>query len=59
VSLTKILEDHDIDTVISTINLETDAGSKAQLNLIAAADYSRVTRRIIPSEFVHTINEEE
>jgi hypothetical protein len=58
VSLTKILEDHHIDTVISTINLETDAGSEAQLNLIAAADESRVTRRFIPSEFVHVINEE-
>ncbi|CEN60435.1 hypothetical protein ASPCAL02875 [Aspergillus calidoustus] len=58
VSLTKILEDHHIDTVISTINLETDAGSEAQLNLIAAADESRVTRRFIPSEFVHVINED-
>ncbi|KAK4078078.1 Isoflavone reductase like protein P3 [Purpureocillium lilacinum] len=30
-SLTKTLQDHKIDTVISTINLETDAGSQAQL----------------------------
>jgi hypothetical protein len=52
------LEDHDIDTIISTINLETDAGSEAQLNLIAAANSSRVTRRIIPSEFVSVIDEE-
>ncbi|KAL3954313.1 hypothetical protein ACCO45_012269 [Purpureocillium lilacinum] len=28
-SLTKTLQDHKIDTVISTINLETDAGSQA------------------------------
>ncbi|KAL2793251.1 NAD(P)-binding protein [Aspergillus keveii] len=57
-SLTKILEDHDIDTIISTINLETNAGSEAQLNLIAAASSSRVTRRIIPSEFVSVIDED-
>ncbi len=43
-SLTKTLQDHKIDTVISTINLETDAGSQAQLGLIEAADNSSTTR---------------
>ncbi|KAL2827909.1 hypothetical protein BJY01DRAFT_241030 [Aspergillus pseudoustus] len=55
--LTKLLEDFDIDTIISTLNMEIEAGSQAQLNLIAAADKSRTTRRIIPSEFVTSIDE--
>lgn len=50
-TLTAILQYRNIDTVISTINLETEAGSQAQLNLIAAADRSQTTRRFIPSEF--------
>ncbi|KAM0417072.1 hypothetical protein ACHAPT_012910 [Fusarium lateritium] len=37
-SLVAILQHHKIDTVVSTINIETDAGSQSQLNLIAAAD---------------------
>jgi len=57
-SLTKTLQDHKIDTVISTINLETEAGSQAQLGLIEAADKSSTTRRFIPSEFVALIDEE-
>ena len=55
--LTQILEDSGIETVISTLNLEHEAGSQAQLNLIAAADRSRTTRRIIPSEFLSVIDE--
>ncbi len=55
--LAKILEEHCIDTIISTLNLENEAGSQAQLNLIAASDRSRMTRRIIPSEFVPAIDE--
>ncbi|KAJ2990591.1 hypothetical protein NUW58_g2870 [Xylaria curta] len=58
-SLTKVLEDHAVDTIISTINLETDAGSEAQLGLIAAADKSKTTRRFIPSEFVSYIDEDD
>ncbi|KAL2811838.1 hypothetical protein BJX63DRAFT_443813 [Aspergillus granulosus] len=38
---------------------KTDAGSEAQLSLIAAAGKSRVTRRIIPSEFVSVIDEDD
>ncbi|KAJ3538027.1 hypothetical protein NM208_g6085 [Fusarium decemcellulare] len=56
-ALTAILENHKIDVVVSTINLETEAGSKSQLNLIAAADKSQTTRRFIPSEFVWFIDE--
>lgn len=55
--LARILEDHGIDTLISTLNLENEAGSQAQLNLIAAADKSRTTRRIIPSEFLSVVDE--
>ncbi|CAG8020465.1 unnamed protein product [Penicillium olsonii] len=55
--LAQILEDYGIETVISTLNLEHEAGSQAQLNLIAAADRSRTTRRIIPSEFLSVIDE--
>ncbi|KAF4460618.1 hypothetical protein FALBO_12598 [Fusarium albosuccineum] len=56
-SLTTILQDHKIDVVVSTINLETEAGSKSQLNLIAAANKSQTTRRFIPSGFVSAIDE--
>ncbi|KAG5746896.1 hypothetical protein H9Q70_010421 [Fusarium xylarioides] len=39
-ALTILLEDHKIDTVVSAINLETEAGGQSQLSLIAAADKS-------------------
>ncbi|RSL93245.1 hypothetical protein CDV31_014805 [Fusarium ambrosium] len=57
-SLIATLQDYAIDTVISTINLETDAGSQSQLNLIAAADKCQTTRRFIPSEFVSQLDED-
>ncbi|KAF5255614.1 hypothetical protein FOXYS1_13965 [Fusarium oxysporum] len=57
-ALTILLEDHKIDTVVSAINLETDAGGQSQLSLIAAAEKSQTTRRLIPSEFVTPIDEE-
>ncbi|KAF5693131.1 hypothetical protein FDENT_2273 [Fusarium denticulatum] len=57
-ALAVLLEAHKIDTVVSAINLETEAGSQSQLNLIAAADRSRTTRRLIPSEFVTPIDED-
>ncbi|KAK7225145.1 hypothetical protein V2G26_013148 [Clonostachys chloroleuca] len=56
-SLTKILEDRKIDTVISTINLKTEAASQSQLNLIQAADESCTTHRFIPSEFLSFMDE--
>ncbi|WAO96127.1 NmrA domain-containing protein [Fusarium falciforme] len=58
-SLVTTLQDYAIDTVISTINLETDAGSQSQLNLIAAADKCQTTRRFIPSEFVSQLDEDD
>ncbi|CAG9948506.1 unnamed protein product [Clonostachys rosea f. rosea IK726] len=56
-SLTKILEDRKIDTVISTVNLKTEAASQSQLNLIQAADKSCTTDRFIPSEFLSFMDE--
>ncbi|KAI9155633.1 Oxidoreductase swnN [Paramyrothecium foliicola] len=58
-SLSRVLQDHNIDTVISTINLETDAGSQSQINLITSAEQSQPTRRFIPSEFVNVIDEDQ
>lgn len=46
-SLTKVLEENKIDTVISTIFLTTSA--TPQNNLALAADASKVTRRFVPS----------
>lgn len=46
----KTLEAHQVDTIISTLNIEGPS-EKAQLHLIAAGDKSQVTRRFIPSEF--------
>ncbi|KAF9872797.1 NmrA-like family protein [Colletotrichum karsti] len=57
-SLTKLLEDNGIQTVISALNLESEQASNSQINLIAAADKSRVTKRFIPSEFFNPIDKE-
>ncbi|KAM5360395.1 hypothetical protein ACJZ2D_013774 [Fusarium nematophilum] len=56
-SVVKLLEEHKVDTVISTINIETDGPSQAQLGLIEAAEKSQTTRRFIPSEFGPYIDE--
>ncbi|KAH9894580.1 hypothetical protein F4778DRAFT_747494 [Xylariomycetidae sp. FL2044] len=45
--LAKLLEDHDVGTVISGLNNFT--GAEAEINLIRAAELSRVTKRFIPS----------
>ncbi|KAJ4256886.1 hypothetical protein NW762_008982 [Fusarium torreyae] len=58
-SLTRTLQDHNIDTVVSTINLESEAGSQSQLNLIAAAEKSQTTRRFIPSEFIPPMDDDQ
>jgi hypothetical protein len=47
-SLVQLLEDHKVDTVISTI-VTPDGDTTPELNLIKAADQSKVTRRFIPS----------
>ncbi|KAI8670264.1 NmrA domain-containing protein [Fusarium keratoplasticum] len=46
-SMTKVLEDNKIDTVISTLFVTFDG--KPQVNLIHAAEASKHTRRFIPS----------
>ncbi|KAF2193702.1 NAD(P)-binding protein [Zopfia rhizophila CBS 207.26] len=46
-SLIKIFEDNKVDTVISTANSSPDP--TPELNLIKAADRSKVTRRFIPN----------
>ncbi|KAM0427881.1 hypothetical protein ACHAPT_007340 [Fusarium lateritium] len=50
-SLTQCLEENEVEAVVSTINLQNEAASDAQLNLIEAADASKKTKRFIPSEF--------
>ncbi|KAH7254699.1 hypothetical protein FSOLCH5_011310 [Fusarium solani] len=45
--LTKVLEDNNIETVISTLN--TMGVADPELNLIAAADQAKTTRRFVPS----------
>ncbi|KAL6408098.1 nmrA-like family protein [Ilyonectria robusta] len=50
-SVAKALEDHNIDTVISTINLRSGPAGQSQLNLISAAEKSTKTKRFVPSEF--------
>lgn len=49
--LTKILEDNNVDTVISALAMMPNAGGLLELNLIRAADSSKVTRRMVPSEY--------
>ncbi|KAK7702386.1 hypothetical protein SLS64_009678 [Diaporthe eres] len=46
----KTLEAHQVDTIISALNIEGPS-EQAQLQLITAAEKSQVTRRFIPSEF--------
>ncbi|KAJ4186791.1 hypothetical protein NW755_007523 [Fusarium falciforme] len=46
-SMTKVLEDYKIDTVISTLFVTFDG--KPQVNLVHAAEASKHTRRFIPS----------
>ncbi|KAH7232024.1 hypothetical protein B0J15DRAFT_599379 [Fusarium solani] len=46
-SITKVLEDNKIDTVISTLFVTFDG--KPQVNLVHAAEASKQTRRFIPS----------
>lgn len=49
--LQRVLESEEIHTVISVIAIHGDAGGQAQLNLIEAAERSKTTKRLIPSEF--------
>jgi hypothetical protein len=50
-ALSKALKEYDIDTIISTMHIGSDEGSKSQLNLIEAAEKSGTVKRFAPSEF--------
>lgn len=50
-TLVEFLETNKIDTVLSSITMDSEATSTAQLNLIAAASASSATKRFIPSEY--------
>jgi hypothetical protein len=56
--MTSFLEVQDIDTIISAITMDSESSSTAQLNLIAAAEKSSVTKRFIPSEYGGKVDEE-
>ncbi|KAF5985005.1 SDR family [Fusarium coicis] len=49
-ALTSLLGSEQVDTVISMLPMDSDSG-QAQLNLIEAADQSKCTKRLLPSEF--------
>ncbi|KAK1635696.1 hypothetical protein BDP81DRAFT_450551 [Colletotrichum phormii] len=49
-SLASVLERYNVDTVISAVNNIT-GDNKSELNLIAAAERSKTTRRFIPGHF--------
>jgi hypothetical protein len=50
-SLKNALEEHNVHTVLSTISIKSDVQTRAQLNLIKAADKSSITKRFAPSEW--------
>ncbi|KAL2876961.1 hypothetical protein SGCOL_007792 [Colletotrichum sp. CLE4] len=50
-ALSLLLQEHKVDTVISTIGLMGAEAIRSQLNLIAAADKAKSTHRFVPSEF--------
>lgn len=49
--LTKLLEDNNVHTVISALVMMPNAGGPLEPNLIRAADASRTTRRMAPSDY--------
>lgn len=48
--MVEVLENHDVQTVISAITLISDETSQSQLNLIEAAREAKVAR-FLPSEY--------
>ncbi|KAI9152348.1 transporter [Paramyrothecium foliicola] len=50
-SLTKFLEENNVDTIVSAFGINGTSLSQSQINLIKAADASSVTQRFIPSTF--------
>ncbi|KXH57122.1 hypothetical protein CSAL01_09892 [Colletotrichum salicis] len=54
-----LLEEHKVETVISTIGLMGAEAIQSQLNLIAAADKAKSTHRFVPSEFAVYVSPED
>ncbi|OQD64471.1 hypothetical protein PENPOL_c007G08988 [Penicillium polonicum] len=50
-SMARVLERHNVHTIVSAIGLVSDETSQSQLNLIEAAEKSASTKRFIPSEY--------
>lgn len=50
-ALTKILEHNNVHTVVSTLSMMPNAAGALEQTLIRAADASKTTKRLIPSEF--------
>ncbi|KAI1370469.1 NAD(P)-binding protein [Hypoxylon crocopeplum] len=50
-ALTKILEENKVHTVISALVMMPNAAGPLEPNLIRAADASKTTRRMVPSEY--------
>lgn len=46
-----ILSTNNVDTIISCLNLNSEEGNTAQVNLIVAAEKSSTVRRFAPSEY--------
>ncbi|KAF5006971.1 hypothetical protein FDECE_6687 [Fusarium decemcellulare] len=50
-SLTKVLEDNKVDTVVSALSSMPDQGTPPEVNLVRAAEASQVTRRFVASNW--------
>jgi hypothetical protein len=50
-SVTKLLEEHNVEIVISALGLFSDESARAQMNLIHAAIETTTVKKFIPSEY--------
>jgi nucleoside-diphosphate-sugar epimerase len=50
-SVTKLLEEHNVEIVISALGLFSDESAQAQMNLIHAAIETTTVKKFIPSEY--------
>jgi hypothetical protein len=57
-TLTQILQVNNVHTVISALNMMPNAAGPMETNLIWAADASRTTKRLVPSEYGFPQHEE-
>jgi hypothetical protein len=48
---TRLLERHDVHTIVSALSLKTADGSAAELQLVAAAAKSSTTKRFMASDW--------